>query len=369
MHIVHTESSCGWGGQEIRILTESRCLMDRGHRVTLLTPEESNIYKAAPQYGLERVALPIVRKNLSGLWAMRAWLARHRSDIDVVNTHSSTDSWLAGLACRTISHAPPIVRTRHVSSPINTKASTRWLYQTVASHIVVTGEPLRHQLAKDNGFRMESMTSVPTGIDLERFRPMDKVQCREQLGVEQAFQVGILATLRSWKGHGYLLEAAASLRAKMPELRLLIVGDGPMRQRLEQQVGEMGLMDIVRFVGNQDNPEVWLNTLDLFVLPSYGDEGVSQAVMQAMASRLPVITTAVGGMTDAVQHEETGLLVETKDASAIAGAIERCVRDKGLSQDLSDAGYQRAQVHFGRERMADRMEAIFSDAVKSDTNP
>lgn len=360
MHILHTESSCGWGGQEIRILTEASGMIERGHRVSLLTAGSSNIYRVAADYGIERVALPIERKRLRSLLAVRRWLGEQGRGIDVINTHSSTDAWLVALASLLLSDPPPVVRTRHVSSPINTHLTTTWLYQKAVKHIVVTGEPLRQQLARDNGFSLESMTSIPTGIDLQRFRPRDKSAVREALGLEPGrFIVGILATLRSWKGHRYLLDAVASL-GDLHDIRLLIVGDGPYRSKLEEHRDALKINDKVQFVGNQENPEAWLNAMDLFVLPSYGDEGVSQAVMQAMASRLPVIATPVGGMSDAVKDEKTGLMVKTRDAEAIANAIRRLFEDTEMHDKLSDAGFRFACENFSKQLMLDRMEGIFN---------
>ena len=104
LHIVHTEASLGWGGQEIRILTEAEGMAKRGHRVTLIAPHEANIKRESEARGLTTITLPIGRKNLRGLFALRAWLKTN--PCDVINTHSSTDTWLAALACATLGNAP-----------------------------------------------------------------------------------------------------------------------------------------------------------------------------------------------------------------------------------------------------------------------
>src|ERR1019366_3018285 len=96
MYIVHSESSCGWGGQEIRVLEEAAGMLARGHRVTLLCPREARIHEEAARRGVPAVALPIARKSLAGVRALHGWLAHQRCD--VLNSHSSTDSWLAALA-------------------------------------------------------------------------------------------------------------------------------------------------------------------------------------------------------------------------------------------------------------------------------
>lgn len=364
LNIVHTESSCGWGGQELRTLTEAAGMLQRGHRVTLLCPAEAPMHARSVQLGVPVEALPIARKNWKGFTALRAWLKDH-SDINVLNTHSSTDTWLAALACATLRQAPPIVRTRHVSTPVNTGAATRWLYQRATRHIVTAGEALRQQLVRDNGFDISRITSVPTGIDLARYAPRDRTEARRALALDTGrHYLGIVATLRNWKGHTYLLEAFAKLAPAHPGWDLVIVGDGPQRHNLEKLLARLGLEGRVRLVGNRDDVEIWLNAFDLFVLPSYGEEGVSQSVMQAMATGLPVVATTVGAMAEAVQHERTGLLVPTRDAEALRAALAGLMRDEALRSRLGAAGQDYALAHFGLDRMLDRMESIFRSVAK-----
>ncbi|MBS1189854.1 MAG: glycosyltransferase [Rhodocyclaceae bacterium] len=360
MHIVHTESSLGWGGQEIRILTEARGLMERGHQVRLLCPDKAQIFRAASDYGVPVVALPIYKKRLPDFFPLRQWLAENRTGIDVVNTHSSTDSWLAALACRTLANPPPIVRTRHLSTPVNGSRGTRWLYEKACAHVVVTGEKLKEQLVDQNRFPADHLTSIPTGIDTDRFQPRGRLAARAYLGLDpEAIYVGILATLRDWKGHTILFEALAALGARWPRLRLLVIGDGPYRDRLDIRAESLGVTERIDFVGHRLDAERWLNALDVFTLPSWGDEGVSQALMQAMASALPIVTTPVGSLTEVIHDGETGLIVPPRDGAALAVAIERLLTDAGLAQRLGDAARALAVERCGVERMLDRMEEIF----------
>jgi glycosyltransferase involved in cell wall biosynthesis len=364
--IVHTESSCGWGGQELRTLTEAAGMLKRGHRVLLLCPPEAPMHAHAVKLGVPVEALPIARKNWKGFVALRHWLKMH-PDIDVLNTHSSTDAWLAALACATLRHAPPIVRTRHVSTPVNNRAATRWLYQRATSHIVTAGEALKQQLVRENRFDPARITSIPTGIDLARYAPRDRAEERAALGLDaNRHYLGIVATLRNWKGHTYLLDAFAQLAPAYPDWDLVLVGDGPQRQNLEKLVAKLGLIERVRFVGNRNDVETWLNAFDVFVLPSYGEEGVSQSVMQAMAAGLPVIATTVGAMAEAVQHERTGLLVLPRNTDALRGALMRLMDDEALRRTFGAAGLDFARRHFGLEHMLARMEAVFRSVSAKD---
>jgi glycosyltransferase involved in cell wall biosynthesis len=358
LRIVHTEASLGWGGQEIRILTEAAGMAARGHRVTLIAPPEAAIFREARERGIEAVALPIGRKRLRGLFALRAWLKDHAAD--VINTHSSTDTWLAALACATLSDSPPIVRTRHISAPLPDNWSTRWLYRKATSYIATTGEALREQMMREAGVDPERVQSVPTGIDLAYFQPGDRRAARAQLELPLAAPlIGIVATLRSWKGHRYLIEALREL----PEAHLVIAGDGPQRDALEAQVAQLGMQARVRFAGNRRDVAPWLQALDIFALPSYANEGVPQALMQAMACALPVVTTPVGSIGEIVTHEETGLMVAPQSTPALRDALARLLGDATLRVRLGAAGRQRALERFSDTLMVERMERIFLAAA------
>lgn len=360
MRILHTEASCGWGGQEIRILEEAKGLIARGHEVTLACPSTARIYAEAAHYGVPAVQLPIARKTLSGLFALRRHLTRLRPD--VVNTHSSTDSWLTALACATLRHGPPIVRTRHISAPVPNNAASRWLYSSAVRHVVTTGEALRQQLIEGSGAAPERVTSVPTGIDTVRFSPGDKRAVRQALGLDPDGRIiGIVATLRSWKGHLYLLEAFAGLVRS--DTTLLIVGEGPMRGPIEAKLIELQLGKRVRLVGQQDKPEDWLRSLDIFCLPSYANEGVPQAIIQAMLTGLPIVTTPVGAILEAASDGETALVVPPQDSSALAIALARLMDDSELGARLGVAARNKALAHFSRETMLDRMETVFRQAT------
>ncbi|MGE5616061.1 MAG: glycosyltransferase family 4 protein [Bacillota bacterium] len=359
LSILHTESSTGWGGQEIRTLTESRGMLDRGHRVTIVTPANAQMLPVAKRMGIPVEAIDIERRTPGSFGALRRWLAARGDEFDVVNTHSSTDSWLVALASATLANAPPAVRTRHVSTAVHPRPWTRWLYLHAAKHIVTTGEALREQLVRDNGFPPDHLTSVRTGIDLERFRPLDRDAMRARLGLEAAPTLGILATLRDWKGHEYLLEAFARLRSRFTAWRLLVVGDGPYRPTLEALTDRLQLRDAVRYLGNRDDVPECLSSLDLFALPSYGDEGVPQGIMQAMACGLAVVSTPIGAIGEAVRDGVTGILVRPRDAAALADALGAIMGDDARRAAMAQAGLAYARANFGIDAMLDAMERIF----------
>jgi len=362
LRIVHTESSIGWGGQELRILTEAVGLQARGHDVHLVTPAEAPILVEAERRGLPATALPIGRRNLRAVRTLSRWLRRHRPD--VLNTHSSTDSWLAAVSTRLVGRPIPVVRTRHISAAVGRDPLSRWLYARGADKVVTTGNRLREALVSDLRLADEHVISIPTGIDTQRFSPGDRAAARQQLGLPlDARIVGIVATIRTWKGHQYLIDAVR--RIDHDNLLLLIVGNGPIRDVVERHVAESGLASQTRMVGQQRDVVPWLRAMDIFALPSYANEGVPQAIVQAMSCQLPVVSTPVGAIDEAVVHQQTGLMVPPKQVEPLAQALNRLLDDAALRHRLGAAGRQRALAQFGIERMLDDMERVFSEVAES----
>ncbi len=355
LSIVHTESSLGWGGQEIRILSEAQGLIGRGHEVRLLCPPESRIHAEAAAWNVPAVALPIAKKRPAGVKCLLEWFRLNRCD--VVSAHSSTDSWLAALALAVLGRPCPMIRTRHISAPVPRNALTRWLYTRATSRIVTAGEALKKELVERNGFPAARIESVPTGVDAGRFKPGERAAARAALGLPaDKTLIGIVATLRSWKGHRYLVEALAGLP---DSVALVIVGDGPQREALEALVDERKLRSRARFAGNQRDVLPWLQGLDVFVLPSYANEGVPQALLQAMLVGLPCVTTYAGSIGELAVHGQTALVVRPQDVQSLRDAIEKLIGNEILKKQLGEAARRHCRERFSYDRMLDRMETIY----------
>jgi glycosyltransferase involved in cell wall biosynthesis len=360
VRILHTEASLGWGGQEIRILTEAAGMIARGHRVELACPRQARIFVEAPRFGVPVTALPIGRKRPRGLFALRRFLAAH--PVDAINAHSSTDAWLAALAARSLPNSPRLVRTRHISAPVSRDAMTRWLYTKATAHIVTTGETIRAQLIRDIGVAPPRVSSIPTGIDPSRFVPADRPAVRRSLGLPAAVPlIGIVATLRSWKGHRILIDALSLLAHG--DSQLIIVGDGPQRDALRAQIHALGMEKRARLVGNQPDVAPWLAAFDVFALPSYANEGVPQALLQAMLVGLPCVTTDAGAIGEAAIADHTAVVVAKENTVALAAGIDRVLSDPGLARRIAAAGMERARSRFSLVAMLDRMEAVFQRAI------
>lgn len=362
MKILHTEASPGWGGQEIRVLDEAEGFIQRGHKVWIAGQPHSQIVPASRKRGIETFELPFGRVNITTVRAMIGLL--RKLDPDIVVTHSRNDTWIAALGILFGRAKSKLIRTRHVSIPVKPGLRNRWLYGRRASRVVTTGEAIRSHLIEVLKLDPSHVVSIPTGTDLSRYRPGDKAQARAKLGLPADKKIiGMVATLRSWKGHRFLIDAM--LDPKLDGTVAVLVGDGPQEPNLLKQVEERGLKERIIFAGRREDVQDWLRAFDVFVLPSTGNEGIPQALMQALATGLPVVTTPVGAIPELVTHNESGWIVKPEDPVSLAVGISALLEAPELAKKLGEAGRAIVERRHTKDAMLDAMEEVFNKAVAS----
>lgn len=182
-----------------------------------------------------------------------------------------------------------------------------------------------------------------------------------------AFVVGSVATFLVIKGHRFLVDAVALLRPNFPNLRVVLIGDGPTLTEVRDQAAKKGVSDIIVFAGLYNNDEVFgaLRAFDLFVHPST-TEGLPYVVLEAMSQGKPVVATNVGGTPDAVIPDETGLLVPSANPKALADAIESLIKDPQRAKRMSEKGYARFKQDFTIKRMVQQHEHLYEQLANGD---
>lgn len=165
------------------------------------------------------------------------------------------------------------------------------------------------------------------------------------------------------KGHSYLLEAVKLVKNKYPNVLLLVIGDGILRNRLESISVELGIKDNVRFTGLQDNPPDLVKEVDLFILPSLY-EAFGLVLLEAMTLRKAVIASKVNGIPEVVVDNETGILVPPAQSTAIAEAIIKLAKNKEMSEKMGAAGYKRVSELFVREKMVSKFDKLYQQVLK-----
>ena len=352
--VLHTESSKAWGGQENRILQECIGLRKLGARVIVLCQPESVLGKRALAEGFE-VKSCRMRKNYD-IPAVRYILKLMKTeDIDIINTHSGRDSFLAGVAGRISRKKPIIVRTRHLALPITSKIT----YSLLPHRVVTVSEYVRRYLIT-KGIHPEKVISIPTGIDLERFDPeKTSADLRKELKLKPEIpMIGTVAIFRIKKGYHILLDTIPLVLGKIPEAVFVFAGDGPQKENILNKIMNLGLSDKVFFLGlRKDIPNI-LKSIDIFVLPTL-QEALGTAFIEAMAMEKPVIGTEVGGVQEVIQNEINGYLVKPNNPQVLAEAILKMLHNREEARLMGIEGRKIVQQNFNTEVMSERMHQLY----------
>ena len=357
--VLHTESSPGLGGQEVRTLTEARWIAERGWRVLLAGQPGAAFTERARQLGIDVVEVP-----MRGAWDLSAVarLARlvRNEGVGLVHTHSSVDGWVGGLAARIA--RVPVVRTRHVSIRIRRRLNP--VYRWLADRVITSGEAIR-SIVVASGVPAARVVAVPAGIDLAEMDRAGKAPdaLRRSLGLARPV-IGSVAMFRGSKGHAHLLDAFAMVRERWPTARLLLVGEGIRRQWVEGLARERGLGDAVVFTGFRSDVPDLLRIMDCFVLASTRTEGVPQSLLQAFAARVPAVASSVGGIPEVVTDKETGILVAPEDAAALARGIEAVLDDPAGAAERAAAARRLVEERFSHATSVGRLLAIYESLLR-----
>jgi glycosyltransferase involved in cell wall biosynthesis len=352
--ILHTEASLGWGGQEIRILSEAAAFAKRGLRVLVACQPGSRLGREAQRQGLTVRAIAMPRAfDAWACWQLRR-LMRMQA-VDLVHTHSSIDAWLAGFAAKSL-HLP-VVRSRHVSIPV--KRRRNFVYNALCDRILSSGEAVRQVLIA-GGVDAEKIVAIPAGVDVAQFHAgVSGDAVRREFGIDGPV-IGTVAMFRRSKGHRVLAQAIPEILQREPRAVFLWVGDGVERVAIQQEVADAGLDANVRLIGFREDVPACLAAMDVVVLPSIKSDGVPQVIIQALAMRKPVIASAVGGIPEVIQHQRTGALVPPHDAQALVDAVLQVLREPQSAAEWGQAGGRLVEVHYTLEHMIDRTAAVYT---------
>jgi glycosyltransferase involved in cell wall biosynthesis len=347
----------GWGGQEHRVLAELAGFKDRRAKVWLIASPESQSAMRARTSGIPLKPLPFSRWSFGFEVArMAAWLRWNR--IEILNTHSSLDGWLLGIAGR-LARVPLIIRSRHIDVDYPNRRLSRLAFTTFCDHILTTSNKISSHFQEYFGIPAERISTIPTGIDLIRFTPDGpKAFPNSEIPL-----IGMICVLRSWKGHSTFFEAAEILRARGINAKFLIAGDGPGRDGLPQEIQRRGLGEMVTMLGHrEDVPEV-IRSLSVLCIPSTKHEGVPQIGLQALATKTPVVGSDAGGIPEIIRPGETGRIFPAGNGASLAEAIIATLNETKETRTMSDRGREFVEQNFSISAMLDRVDAIYHNAL------
>jgi glycosyltransferase involved in cell wall biosynthesis len=210
------------------------------------------------------------------------------------------------------------------------------------------------------GVARDRICVIRNGIDTNRFNPAARAAARQQLAIaSDDVVIGTVGRLVPVKDQSMLLRAAAELKRRTRRFRLLLAGDGPLRDALQEQAHALGIQNEVSFLGERRDVEVVLAACDVFVLSSLS-EGLSNTILEAMSTGLPVVATRVGGADELVDDGRTGVLVPPAQPDALATALASLIDDPAARRTMGAAGRLKAEREFSIARMAADYEALYA---------
>jgi glycosyltransferase involved in cell wall biosynthesis len=369
LHVAYGVLSLELGGLERLVLDLVREGTSRGQRASVICLERSGRLAAqAEALGADVYCLhKLAGRSHQAIVAAGQLLAHLQPD--VVHTHQVGALWHLGRAARDI--GIPILHTEHSDHVAHSrswyaKLKVWWVWRQVAplaDAFCCVSDDIARTIRRLRAVPHDKLRVVANGIDTRPFESAtDGSKIRRQFGIPAgALVLGTVGRLVEVKRQYLLIRALAALRSlgKHANTWLLIVGDGPERQRLEELATGLGVREWTIFAGYQSEPHLFYQAMDLFVLTSR-HEGLPLALLEAWASGLGVVASAVGAIPKTVIHGQTGLLFENGDERALVETLAGLLDTPAWMNQLGRRG--RAEVHarFSLGRMANEYEAVYS---------
>lgn len=349
--VVHVIDRLGVGGMESVALAVIAATRDRYDHVVIGLRERGELAARAEALG---VAVESIDKQPGKDPAVYLRLYHRLRALapDIVHSYNigaldaAVPARLAG--CRHVVHAE---HGRDAADPNGSNHKYRWLRRVIApaiSRFVPVSADLARWLERDVRIPRSKIELIRNGIDTERFAPGEAAVLPGLPLINAATRViGTVGRLDPVKGFDHLLDAMAVLAARrdIPPVHLVVVGGGPEHEHLAGRIRELGLQAQVTLAGQRDDADALLKHFDVYVCSSIA-EGIALTVLEAMASGLPVVATAVGGNPELVADGETGLLVPARQPQALAEALARVLSAPERAQAMGQAARRRAQAEF-----------------------
>ncbi len=295
---------------------------------------------------------------------------KKRFPFDLIHCHTIYPDGYAGTLLKQ-QFGVPVVSTIHGSDIRLYPFRKRGIYERTedalrnCDHIVTVSEKLRRDAQKI--VAGVEATTIYNGFDPQRFYPRSRAQARKKLQLpEEGKTILFVGNLYKVKGVQYLLDAFARLTDVHPDVRLHLVGDGPLRAQLKQQARERGILDQVLFAGRRPHDEIpwWVNASDVVTLSSLS-EGLPSILLEAMGCGKPVVATDVGGISEILHHRKTGFLAEPKNSEELAHYLSiLLMENEGLAHDMGERAYSESGSYTWQKN-AERMATLYHSLVKT----
>lgn len=372
LRIRHVIDSLGRGGAERLLCAYAPGLARLGHEVDVVVLQERNgnfMRQTLEDAGIRVTLAPVSRlRRLDQVRALHATLQQGTPDL--LHLHLEFASLLGALsAARTRTAVVTTLHTLESPSDLGWDGLRRWLmYQAIAhlSDKLICLTDRNAAIARQIGLGRARITVLPNGVEIEKFDAppqTDRRALRAALGIPlEAPLVTSVCVLRPEKGLDRLVDVVPALLQRVPDVHVLIVGDGPERPGLEQRVSANGLTGRVHFAGYRTDIADLLRASDVFVLPTLFDAQPT-VIMEAMAAGLPVVSTVITGIPDLIDDGVHGTLVPADDRAALASALIALLEDPARAQALGRAGRERVRREFSMTQQIEKLAQLYASLV------
>ena len=353
--ILYVDTDQVWRGGQEQLLDLMKGMRARGHSVFLAAPENSELFHRAlgtriPARNFRQ------RQELSLPALLSIWKLLKETDSDIVHANTPRPLMAVGLASR-LAHTPAVFCSRRVDFPLRSRLSA-FKYNWFIDRVLTISSSIEETLSSA-GVKRSIIEVVYEGVDLDW---IDDQQTLPLNRPDKGLVIGTVAHMSPEKGHTDLLDAIGILKSSFPRIHLLIVGDGELRDALKERTRRLAIEDLVTFAGFRSDSEAVMKQFDIFCLPSLS-EGLSSAILAAMANRLPVVSTSVGGIPELVSDGVTGSLVPPGDPESLAAALETLLKDSQLRNRMGEAGRSRVAQHFTVQQKLDATENAYRELL------
>ncbi len=331
----------------------------RGCSVSLIAHPESQIMARARAAGIKTHACTFDRRLLP-LQVLRLafWLRRER--VQIVNTHSSRDGWVVGMAAR-LARIPMLLRTRHIDVIDRSPKISRFKFTLLADHALTTSRKITHYIRDKFKLPEDRATTLPTGIDVDHFRPEGPQAVLPVIkGADAPPVIGMVSVLRSWKGHDVFFEAIRLLRESGRHFQYVVVGGGAPIENYTAKAQNHGVGDCVQFTGHREDIADVLRSLDVLCIPSIKHEGVPQIGLQALACGTAVVGSDCGGIPEIILDGSTGRIFPNGNPAAMAASIAAAVDEQEQTRLMCRDGRTQVENEHSLDAMLDRLDVIYT---------
>jgi len=355
------------GGAEVLAARLARQLQGR-YRFLLVCLDE--LGTLGEELRTEGFTVEVVERR-PGLDLKCAWrLAKllRREQVDLIHAHQYTPFSYAVLA-RLLYRGPAILLTEHgrhqPDYPRRKRMLANWLFLERRDRVIGVGEAVRQALIHNEGIPDRRVSVIYNGIDLSPFpnRVNGHLSVRQEMGVaEDDFVILQVARLDYLKDHATAIRTLAQVLLRCPRARLVLVGEGPELQTIQDLVRQHHVESSVRLLGLRKDVPRLLPAADLFLLTSIS-EGIPLTVIEAMAAGLPVVATRVGGLPEVVEEGNSGLLAPAGNDAALAEKIVQLAEDRQRRQEMGRCGRQTALERFSEKQMHAQYERLYQEML------